>query len=107
MEKLLTFFRTVAHDLFGGACDTSYPRRILKHLVAPGGMYDYASFEETLRLHFGQESRMFDCEGPETSGTKIAVTATKVGRVATPTRIFTNYNGVKQRRSDNGKHDAS
>lgn len=106
VEQLLDFFRTFSQTLFGARCardESSLIPRALKSLITPNGMYDANLFEETLMTQFGAHCRMFDFEGPEASGTKIAVTAVKVSETSTPTRIFTNYNGVRRRGFESGR----
>ena len=61
--------------------------------------YDATPFEMTLRLVFGERTRMFDSR-PSPTNAKVAVTATTISD-AMP-YIFSNYNGVGQRRKDAG-----
>ena len=65
--------------------------------------YDATRFEMTLRLVFGERTRMFDSR-PTPSNAKVAVTATTISD-AMP-YVFSNYNGVSVRQKDIGNSPA-
>ena len=55
------------------------------------GCYDDVVLESLFQEIFGKNQRLFDADGFNPSGTKVAVTATTISD-ATP-YIFSNYNG--------------
>lgn len=64
------------------------------------GRYDASTLEDILKEVYGTSRRLFDVTTPHVSGVKIAVTATTINDARLC--IFSNYNGVGQRRPDTG-----
>lgn len=64
-------------------------------------MYDAKALETILQETFGSQKRMFDYSPLRPSGSKVAVTASNINEASA--FIFSNYNGVVDRRTDFGK----
>jgi len=62
--------------------------------------YKTESLNDTLKVSFGEQTRMFDYSEPGVSQCKLAVTTTTTSTAAT--RIVTNYNGTTVPKSDCG-----
>jgi hypothetical protein len=65
------------------------------------GMYDAKALETILQETFGPQKRMFGYSPLQLSGPKVAVTASNINEASA--FIFSNYNGVVDRRTDCGK----
>ncbi|KAL9128704.1 MAG: hypothetical protein Q9217_002665 [Psora testacea] len=65
------------------------------------GCYDVKGLEDALKEKFGEQRRIFEADGQNPCGVKVAVTATTISDAYT--YIFSNYNGCGTRNNDYGK----
>ena len=105
IEQCTEHFETLARKHFRRT--KSGPFWYIRQLVRcwlSDGLYDASAFEETLRSVFGSSTRMF---GHRDNGrsTRVAVTATTISD-ALP-YVFSNYNGIGERRRGIGKTSSS
>ena len=88
------FRRPYAESTFVARC-RQYVRSFLSD-----GYYNIQSLEDSLKESFGYDRRMFDTSLLD-SCTKVAVTASDIADAST--FIFSNYNGLEDRKSKCGK----
>ena len=74
-------------------------RQYVRSFLADG-YYNIQSLEDSLKESFGHDRRMFDTPLLD-SGTRVAVTASDIADAST--FMFSNYNGLDDRKSKCGK----
>ena len=99
IEQFKTMTKRVFRRPYGENTFVARCRQYVRSILSDG-YYNIQSLEDILRESFGHDRRMFDTPLLD-SGTRVAVTASDIADAST--FIFSNYNGLDDRKSKCGK----
>lgn len=105
VSECIEIFKDFARKAFLARRSSSIPlisamqKAVVSYLA--DSMYPSSQLDDALKEVFGETMRMCDCSYAESIGTKIAVTATTIGKCEPC--LFTNYQGDGTRPHDCGK----